>query len=138
MRMLLLTLLIGLSPWCTAAQIYKWVDAQGVTHFDAQPPPGQSSTTVHMPSSAPAKPAAMPGSGVLSDQKAIDDKVKKQVDDQQAQLKAFCEQARTNLAQLQNNPRLREEVEGELRRLDAAQRQERIIEAQKQITQNCE
>lgn len=49
MRMLLLTLLIGLSPWCMAAQIYKWVDAQGVTHFDAQPPQGQPSTIVQPP-----------------------------------------------------------------------------------------
>ncbi|QAX86919.1 DUF4124 domain-containing protein [Pseudomonas sp. DTU12.3] len=138
MRTLLLTLLIGLSPWCMAAQIYKWVDAQGVTHFDAQPPAGQSSTTVQTPSSPPPIPAAMPGSGALGDQKAIDDKVKKQVADQQTQLKQFCEQARTNLAQLQNNPRLREEVEGQLRRLDDAQRQERIVEAQKQIAQNCE
>lgn len=138
MRTLLFTLLIGLSPWCTAAQIYKWVDAQGVTHFDAQPPQGQPSTTLQTPSSPAPKPAAMPGSGVLGDQKTIDSKVKKQVADQQAQLKAFCEQARTNLAQLQNNPRLREEVEGEVRRLDDAQRQERIVEAQKQIAQNCE
>lgn len=138
MRMLLLTLLIGLSPWCMAAQIYKWVDAQGVTHFDAQPPQGQPSTIVQPPSSPAPKPAVTPGSGVLGDQKAIDSKVKKQVADQQAQLKAFCEQARTNLAQLQNNPRLREEVEGETRRIDDAQRQERIVEAQKQIAQNCE
>ncbi|MDD1001032.1 MULTISPECIES: DUF4124 domain-containing protein [Pseudomonas] len=138
MRTLLFTLLIGLSPWCMAAQIYKWVDAQGVTHFDAQPPPGQPSTTLQTPSSSPPKPAAMPGSGALGDQKAIDDKVKKQVAEQQTQLKQFCEQARTNLAQLQNNPRLREEVEGQMRRLDDAQRQERIVEAQKQIAQNCE
>jgi hypothetical protein len=138
MRTLLVTLLIGLSPWCMAGQIYKWVDAQGVTHFDAQPPQGQPATTIQTPSSPLPKPAAIPGSGALGDQKAIDDKVKKQVTEQQAQLKAFCEQARTNLAQLQNNPRLREEVEGELRRLDDAQRQERIVEAQKQIAQNCE
>ena len=138
MRTLLLTLLIGLSPWCMAAQIYKWVDAQGVTHFDAQPPAGQPSTTLQTPSSPPPKPAPMPGSGVLGDQKAIDDQVKKQVADQQAQLKQFCQQARTNLAQLQNNPRLREEVEGQMRRLDDAQRQERIVEAKKQIAQNCE
>ncbi|VVQ21712.1 DUF4124 domain-containing protein [Pseudomonas fluorescens] len=138
MRTLLFTLLIGLSPWCMAAQIYKWVDAQGVTHFDAQPPPGQPSTTLQTPSSSPPKPAAMPGSGALGDQRAIDDKVKKQVAEQQTQLKQFCEQARTNLAQLQNNPRLREEVEGQMRRLDDAQRQERIVEAQKQIAQNCE
>ena len=138
MRTLLLTLLIGLSPWCMAAQIYKWVDAQGVTHFDAQPPPGQPSTTLQTPSSPSPKPAASPGSGVLGDQKAIDDKVKQQVADQQAQLKQFCEQARTNLAQLQNNPRLREEVEGQMRRLDDAQRQERIVEAQRQIAENCQ
>ncbi|UVK87615.1 DUF4124 domain-containing protein [Pseudomonas sp. B21-051] len=138
MRTLVLTLLIGLSPWCSAAQIYKWVDAQGVTHFDAQPPRGLPATTVQTPSSPTPKPAAMPGSGALGDQKVIDDKVKKQVSEQQAQLKAFCEQARTNLAQLQNNPRLREEVEGQLRRLDESQRQERLAETQKQITENCQ
>ncbi|KQT62623.1 MULTISPECIES: DUF4124 domain-containing protein [Pseudomonas] len=137
MRTLLLTLLIGLSPWCSAAQIYKWVDAQGVTHFDAQPPQGQPATTLQTPSSPAPKAAPLPGGGVLGDQKAIDAKVKKQVAEQQAQLKAFCEQARTNLAQLQNNPRLREEVEGDLRRLDDTQRQERIVEAKKQIAENC-
>lgn len=137
MRTLLLTLLIGFSPWCSAAQIYKWVDAQGVTHFDAQPPQGQPSTTVQTPASPAPKAAPIPGGGVLGDQKAIDAKVKKQVAEQQTQLKAFCEQARTNLAQLQNNPRLREEVEGDLRRLDDTQRQERIVEAKKQIAENC-
>jgi hypothetical protein len=50
----------------------------------------------------------------------------------------FCEQARTNLAQLQNNPRLREEIDGEMRRLTDETRQERITEAQKQIEQNCQ
>jgi hypothetical protein len=138
MRTLLLTLLIGLSPWCSAAQIYKWVDAQGVTHFDAQPPQGQPSTTLQTPSSPTPKAAPIQGGGVLGDQKAIDAKVKKQVAEQQAQLKAFCEQARTNLAQLQNNPRLREEVEGDVRRLDDTQRQERIVEAKKQIAENCQ
>ena len=138
MRTLLLTLLISVSPWCMAGQIYRWVDAQGVTHFDQQPPQGQSSTAVKTPSSTAPKPAALPGSGALGDQKAIDDKVKKQVAEQQNQLKAFCEQARTNLAQLQNNPRLREEVEGELRRLSDEQRQQRTAEAQKQIAENCQ
>ena len=138
MRTLLLTLLIGASPWCMAGQIYKWVDAQGVTHFDQQPPQGQSSTAVKTPSYPAPIPAALPGSGALGDQKAIDDKVKKQVAEQQNQLKAFCEQARTNLAQLQNNPRLREEVEGELRRLSDDQRQQRIAEARKQIAENCQ
>ena len=132
------SLLIGLSPLCMAAQIYKWVDAQGVTHFDAQPPQGQEATTVVTPAPPVGKPTAPPRSGAIGDQQVIDNNVKKQVAEQQAQLKVFCEQARTNLAQLQNNPRLREETEGGMRRLTDQQRQERIIEAQKQIADNCQ
>ena len=130
-------LLISLSPLCMAGQIYKWVDAQGVTHFDAQPPQGQEATLMVTPAPPTGKPSASSRSNVIGDQRAIDNKVKKQVAEQQAQLKVFCEQARTNLAQLQNNPRLREDVEGEMRRLTDQQRQERITEAQKQIAKNC-
>ncbi|UZE11108.1 DUF4124 domain-containing protein [Pseudomonas sp. B21-053] len=132
------SLLISLSPLCMAAQIYKWVDAQGVTHFDAQPPQGQQTTTVVTPAAPTGKPPAPERSNVLGDQQAIDKTVKKQVAEQQAQLKVFCEQARTNLAQLQNNPRLREEVDGEMQRLTDQTRQERITEAQKQIADNCQ
>lgn len=132
------SLLIVLSPVCMAAPIYKWVDAQGVTHFDAQPPQGQQATTVVTPAPPTGKPPASQRSNVLGDQQAIDKTVKKQVAEQQAQLKAFCEQARTNLAQLQNNPRLREEIDGEMRRLTDQTRQERMTEAQKQIADNCQ
>ncbi|SDO08129.1 protein of unknown function [Pseudomonas arsenicoxydans] len=133
---ILVSLLI--SPLCMAGQIYKWVDAQGVTHFDAQPPQGQEATTVVTPSSPAGKPVTPSRSTAIGDQQAIDKTVKKQVAEQQAQLKVFCNQARTNLAQLQNNPRLREEVDGEMRRLNDEQRQERISEAQKQIEKNCQ
>ena len=140
MRTFFLTasLLITLSPLCMAAQIYKWVDAQGVTHFDAQPTQGQPATTVVTPAPSVGKPDAPARSSTIGDQQAIEKTVKKQVAEQQAQLKVFCEQARTNLAQLQNNPRLREEVDGEMRRLTEQTRQERITEAQKQIAQNCQ
>jgi hypothetical protein len=130
-------LLVALSPLTMAAQIYKWVDAQGITHFDGQPPQGLPATTIVTPTSPTSKLAAPAHGGAIGDQQAIDNSVKKQVAQQQAELKVFCEQARTNLAQLQNNPRLREEVEGELRRLDNVQRQERIGETQKQIADNC-
>ncbi|MCS3839872.1 3-oxoacyl-ACP reductase-like protein [Pseudomonas sp. JAI111] len=127
-----------ISPLCMAGQIYKWVDAQGVTHFDAQPPQGQEATTVVTPSSPAGKSVTPSRSTAIGDQQAIDKTVKKQVAEQQAQLKVFCNQARTNLAQLQNNPRVREEVDGEMRRLNDEQRQERISEAQKQIEKNCQ
>ena len=131
-------LLLGMGPLCMAGQIYKWVDAQGVTHFGAQPPQGQEATSVITPSVPAGKPPTPPRSDAIGDQQAIDKTVKQQVAEQQAQLKVFCEQARTNLAQLQNNPRLREEIDGEMRRLTDETRQERITEAQKQIADNCQ
>jgi hypothetical protein len=138
MRTIFFMVSLLISPLCTAAQIYTWVDAQGVTHFDAQPPQGQETTTVVTPSSSVSQPATLPGSKAIGNQQDIDNTVKKQVAEQQAQLKAFCVQARTNLAQLQNNPRLREDAGGEMRRLTDQQRQERISETQKQIAQNCQ
>ncbi|NUT77465.1 DUF4124 domain-containing protein [Pseudomonas sp. C1C7] len=140
MRALFLTasLLICTSPLSIAAPIYKWVDAQGVTHFDAQPPQGQPSTVVSTPSQPVPPPPPSKSGAAIGDQQAIDKDVKRQVAEQQAELKVFCDQARTNLAQLQNNPRLREEVDGQLRRLDDAQRQERLSETQKQIADNCQ
>jgi hypothetical protein len=132
------SLLIGLSSLCMAGQIYTWIDGQGVTHFDAQPPQGQEATIVVTPALPTGKPTAPPRRSVIGDQQAIDNTVKKQVAEQQAQLKTFCEQARNNLAQLQNNPRLREDIDGEMRRLTDQQRQERITEVQRQIKDNCQ
>lgn len=140
MRMffLMASLMVGLSPICMAGQVYKWVDAQGVTHFGAQPPEGTEATTVLKSSPSVAKPPAPPSGAPIGDQKAIDKEVKKQIAEQEAQLKAFCEQARTNLAQLQNNPRVREDVEGEMRRLTDEERRQRIDETRKQIEEHCQ
>lgn len=140
MRMffLMASLLVGLSPMCMAGQVYKWVDAQGVTHFDAQPPQGAEATTVIKSSPSVAKPPAPAPAGVIGDQKAIDQQVKKQIAEHEAQLRTFCEQARTNLAQLQNNPRVREDVEVEMRRLTDEERRQRIDETRKQIDEHCQ
>ncbi|KPA97606.1 DUF4124 domain-containing protein [Pseudomonas asplenii] len=142
MRTSILTasLLFALSPLCLAAPIYKWVDAQGVTHFDATPPPGQSATVVTPAISPnPTSPTRgdVPASQPVGDQNAVDAKVRKQVAEQEAARKVFCEKARTNLAQLLNDPRVREEVNGELHRLTDEERQTRLIETRKVIEDHC-
>ncbi|MEX6503986.1 DUF4124 domain-containing protein [Pseudomonas zhanjiangensis] len=147
MRRMILTssLLLALSTLSTTAlagQVYKWVDAQGVTHFGAQPPEGQQATSINT-AIAPAKPAAAkPATTFDSDtdaeQEAIDRQVKQQVAEQQAKRKEYCQTVRTNLAQLENNPRLRVEVDGEVRRLNEEERQQRIGETKKAIADNCQ
>lgn len=133
-------LLLALCGNVMAAQVYKWVDAQGVTHFGAQPPQGQQVETVNTVT-APAKSAAIPQPPAQeeadADQSSIDRKVKQQVAAQEAERKRYCESMRTNLAQLQNNPRVRVEDNGETRRLTEEERQSRINETRDKIAENC-
>ena len=141
------SLLLALSTSAVASQVYKWVDAQGITHFGAQPPEGQQATSVNtsVPKPRPGLPRldseqpepAPPKSTPVGDQKAIDEKVKADVAAQEAERRKYCETIRTNLAQLQNNPRLRAEVDGEVRRLSEEERQSRIKGAEKAISENC-
>lgn len=147
MRRMILTssLLLALSASAMAGQIYKWVDAQGVTHFGEQPPQGQQSTTVN-PSAAPppaaatteSKPAPTFDSIADPEQAAADAKVKKEVAAQEAERKKYCETQRNNLAQLENNPRVRVEEGGEMRRLGEDERQKRIADSKQAIKENCQ
>jgi len=133
-------LVLALCGNVMAAQVYKWVDAQGVTHFGAQPPQGQQVETVNTVT-APAKSTTMPAPVVENetevDQQSIDRKVKRQVAEQEAERKRYCETMRTNLAQLQNNPRVRVEEKGETRRITEEERQARIAETRDKIAENC-
>ena len=146
MRRMILTssLLLALSASAMAGQIYKWVDAQGVTHFGEQPPQGQQASTIN-PSVAPppsttteVKPAPTFDAIADPEQAAADAKVKKEVAAQEAERKKYCDIQRNNLAQLENNPRVRMEEGGEMRRLGEDERQKRIVDAKQAIKQNCQ
>ncbi|AHL76640.1 glycosyltransferase [Stutzerimonas stutzeri] len=137
-------LLLALSSSVMASQVYKWVDAQGVTHFGAQPPQGQSVETLNT-ATPPPRPAAAttatpeePEPSGESEQRKIDRQVKQQVAEQETERQRYCTTLRTNLAQLQNNPRVRMEEKGEMRRLNEEERQARISETQQKITDTCD
>ncbi|MDA7089138.1 DUF4124 domain-containing protein [Pseudomonas sp. SA3-5] len=143
MRRMILTssLLLALSASVMASQVYKWVDAQGVTHFGAQPPQGQQATTINTaaPPAKTVESVATPTFERIADpeQAAIDEKVKQEVASQEIERKKYCETVRTSLSQLENNPRVRVEVDGEVRRLNEEERQQRISEAKQAIGKNC-
>lgn len=138
------SLLLCLSPSLMASQVYKWVDSSGTTHFSAQPPQGQTATSINtnVPTSKEAdvvEPAQRDSFNQIADpqQAAIDKKVKEEVAVKEAEMKKYCESVRTNLAQLQNNPRIRMEVAGEVKRLGEDERQTKIAELTKSIAENC-
>ncbi|WP_122316986.1 DUF4124 domain-containing protein [Pseudomonas cichorii] len=127
---------MAVSTTSQAAQIYKWVDAQGVTHFDAQPPAGQQAEEINVQKPPPA-PAAPTASEADPKQQEIDARVKKQVRAQEARLAENCEVMRNNLAQLQNNPRVREQTEGGTKRLSDEDRKARLAETERTIAEFC-
>lgn len=133
------SLLLAVSTCTLAAPIYKWVDANGTTHFGNQPPENQASSTVN-PVIAPAKPQATqtPEAPAEDPQKAINEKAKIDIAEQEKQRKEYCTAQRNNLAQLSNNPRIRVEENGEARRITEEERQSKIAETQKNISENCE
>lgn len=141
------SLLLAMAPAVMAAQVYKWVDAQGITHFGAQPPEGANAATVNtntaqpkassnFPPPAATKPTLPPSED--EKQKAADEKVRQEVAQQEAERAKQCEQERTNLAQLKNNPRVRvEDGNGEVRRITEEERQARIASSEKNLRENC-
>lgn len=136
------SVLLALSANVNAGQIYKWEDAQGNVHFGSQPPEGQDSTQVNpnisQPKISPAPSKTVADDGAEDEeQKAIDDKVKKDVAKQETERKKYCESARNNLAQLKNNPRVLVEENGQVKRLTEEERQSRIAESEKAIETTC-
>lgn len=141
MRCMIFAAMVALAFGATAqaAQIYKWVDDQGVTHFDAQPPAGRQTQQIDI-QKPPTPPApAGPKSAIdgEAEQRAVDSVVKKKVAQEESRRAEDCKLLRTNLSQLQNNPRVREQIEGGLKRLSEDERQGRIAETQKAISDYC-
>jgi molecular chaperone DnaK (HSP70) len=143
MRLMILagSLLLALAAQATAGTIYRWVDANGVTHFSAQPPQGQQAQSLRLavqppPSSTPATQPTEDNAGER-EQQDIDRKVKREVAEQEAERKRYCTALRTQLAQLENNPRVRVEEAGQVRRLGEDERQARIGETRKKLAEEC-
>ncbi len=145
MRRIILTssLLLAICSPVIAAEIFQWHDAQGQPHFGSQPPDGVDAIPVSTYSTTPApssKPAESAPADTTADdsQKAIDAKVKQDVAKQEAEIKKYCDSLKTNLAQIEYNPRVSVEENGEVRRLTEKERQQRISETQKSIKENCQ
>ncbi len=137
---------LALSSQLMASPIYQWVDANGQSHFGAQPPQGVQATLVDTGTGNGTGKIGLPPPSDLPKlkderdadaQKKIDAEVKQKVAKQQAELNQYCDSLRTNLAQLENNPRLNVEENGQPRRLTETERQAKIADAQKQIKENC-
>ncbi|MCQ4348136.1 DUF4124 domain-containing protein [Pseudomonas stutzeri] len=138
--LLVAALLLASAGATSAAPIYKWVDAQGVTHFTAQPPLDAEASVVAPARQPPAPSPAVdnaPATAQEPTQEEIDARVRRDIAEKEKERREYCNSLRTNLAQLRNNPRLRMEVNGEMQRLTEEARQARIAETEQAIGEHC-
>jgi hypothetical protein len=139
------------------AQTYKWTDAEGKIHYSDQPPPANAKDPVTV---RPRKPAT-PGAPVASEKQlpaarqktyveqeadfrkrrveaAEREAAEKKKADDAAQKKQNCEQARSQLQNLQSGGRItRTNSQGEREYLSDAQVAQEIERAKKSVDSWC-
>ena len=129
-----------------AAQVYKWVDANGVTHYSEKPPETGKSKEVRLREPSPA--GASPKQGLDASLQERDRAFKqRQVAREQdeaklakdrAALDLQCKSERNALADMRQIPRLYDmNDKGERVFLSATERDERLASRQAEYDKNC-
>ena len=139
--LLLAGLLFGCIGTACAGQIYKWVDAQGVTHFTAQPPQTAAATVVPSARQPLVAPATASAKAITADdpkQAEIDARVRDEVAQKEKERTEHCSTLRSNLAQYRHNPRVSAQINGETRLLTQEERHTRTTETESAIAKYCD
>lgn len=143
---LMLTLLMAVAPgMAMSASVYKWTDANGITHFGDRQPVGASSETVNVRSGTSTgngnkRPTAQQRLGELQEQQQEDAEKQKETAVQTARRKqreANCETARENLEVIESNARIRIKENGEMRYLTPDEIAEQRNKLEDIATENC-
>ncbi len=143
-----------LPPWiflfvCSQlnAQVYRWVDENGVTIYSQTPPPHAQAETVTTYQGAAPSAAEIQhrlDAETQNDDDYIEDRELAQQKKQQEQaMKAFrhnsCQTAKSNLEGLKvGGSRLMRNADGSYQRLTEEQRQTQMQQAQEQISEFCQ
>lgn len=143
--------LFGVMLCCGAAsaQVYKWVDANGVTHYGSQPPPNVKNREIKLKDSSAAPGAggtSVPADGSGFKQKELDFRRRQAQREQEevrlAQEKARrdddCRSARNQLANLRATGRVYElNDRGERVFMSDTQRDAEIARREAEYNQHC-
>lgn len=131
-----------------AAQIYKWVDVNGVTHYDGQPPANRTSKELTQRDASPRQPGDAGAAGAASDLKDRELEFRKRqamraqeetrLTQEKARREQECRKARTALADLRNSRRVYETNErGEREYMSDAQRDAATVTREAEYNRVC-
>jgi len=132
------------APLMADTTILKWVDANGVTHFGAEPPKNVKAEEVKPRVYAPnaPEPAQEKASMTSTDGKPKDtpaEKPKEMLTISAEQIAAQCKDAQSRLQQLESSPRLMTRAaDGAMQRVPEEERQTMIADERARVQEYCE
>lgn len=138
----------GISLHATAAQVYKWTDSEGVTHYSENPPPSnaQESSTIKVKTRLPEgydqaqenRQKALDAQKEKAKQAATSATNSPKTADK-SQNKERCVALRANLETMTTNPRVRvqDEKTGEIRVLPDEEKNKQMAETRNRIKEEC-
>jgi hypothetical protein len=147
LRLVCLTFMLSLFATAAFAEIYKWVDENGQTHYSQQAPRDIPATVIKTPPPPAIDPnIAQQQVDELITQQEAEDQVQLEQQNQQkieaekvADQQKNCEIAKQQLEQYQNNPGRRiMDADGNLTRLAEEERQQKTQESQENVTKYCQ
>ena len=146
-----LAALVLVLPGLMGAEVYRWVDENGVVNYTQQPPRGVESQQVATRLGAPSVVSTVPATtapdtnqqaDLTEDQQAmLEDLRQAEITRQEEVTKirtSNCGQARTMLERLQASGRVRVRDGNSERVMGEDERQQRISDAQEGVAINCD
>ena len=146
-KQLCLALLALAISFCASAEIFKWVDENGQTHYSEQPPAGRAAEQIDVPPPPAIDPEQAQEEVDALIKKQEEEESERQLEQQKAEEEARkqaiidenCRIARENLQTYQNNPGRRVvDADGNVTRMVEEKRQQKMQEFQQQIEQYCQ
>ena len=120
------------------AQVYKWTDASGTTHY-SEAPPARGTKFEKVTTTGTVEPLEKPAAKAANAEGATEPSVaQKPVADTPENRSKLCESLKTNLAALQGTGAVVMQQDGKTIALDDAQRKQQTDAAQAQYNQYCQ
>ncbi len=132
------------TPLMADTSIHKWVDANGITHFGAEPPKNvkaeEVKPRVYTPSApAPSAEKAVEAKAEDKPKDAATDKPKQMLTVSPEQIAAQCKDAQGRVQQLEASPRLMTRTaDGQMQRVPEEERQKMIETERARVKEYCE
>ncbi len=129
--------LLSMVPAAGMAEVYKWVDDDGVTHYSQQPPPEGTPTVITPSADTPSSADGAPDAD--ADEQDDGSADAEDGDGEQETIADFCEEMREREKVLEGDRPIRIKAEdGTLTELDDEGRAQRLERVQGQLREHCQ